>query len=115
LSALYGIAHGAGLAIISPAWMKYVYKEYLEKFVRFAEKIFGIIEGNDEEKVLKGIESLKEWYKKIGAPVSLKDANIPKEDIEKIVENVCMLKLPLGNIKKLYEDDIREILKIAAD
>lgn len=115
LSALYGIAHGAGLAIISPAWMKYVYKEYLEKFVRFAEKIFGIIEGNDEEKVLKGIESLKEWYKKIGAPVSLKDANIPKEDIEKIVENVCMLKLPLGNIKKLYKDDIREILKIAAD
>jgi hypothetical protein len=115
LSALYGIAHGAGLSIISPAWMKYVYKEYPEKFLRFAEEIFGISEGSDEEKILKGIDSLKNWYKKIGAPISLKDANIPKEDIEKILENVCMLPLPLGNIKKLYKDDIREILKIAAE
>lgn len=115
LSALYGIAHGTGLAIISPAWMRYTYKEYPEKFARFAEEVFGITEGTVEEKAIKGIEALKAWYKKIGAPVSLRDANIPEEDIEKILENVCMLELPLGNLKKLYKNDIREILKLAAE
>jgi len=114
LSALYGIAHGAGLAIISPAWMKYVYEEYPEKFARFAEEVFEITEGTDEEKAVKGIEALKAWYKKIGAPVSLKDANIPEEDIEKILDNVCLMELPLGGLKKLYREDIHEILKLAA-
>ena len=111
LSALYDIAHGAGLAIVFPAWMKYVYKENMGKFERFSKEIFGL-GGSGEDLVLSGIEKFKAWLKKVGAPVSLKDADIPEEDIEKIADNASM-KAPLGKLKKLYREDILEILRLA--
>ncbi|HBA03646.1 MAG TPA: NADH-dependent alcohol dehydrogenase, partial [Clostridium sp.] len=49
LSVLNDIAHGSGLAIIMPAWMKYVYKEDAKKFAKFACHVFTINEGSDEE------------------------------------------------------------------
>ncbi|PLV58306.1 iron-containing alcohol dehydrogenase [Thermotoga sp. KOL6] len=121
LSALYDIAHGAGLAIVFPAWMKYVYKENPGQFERFAKKVIGF-EGEGEDLILKGIESFKGWLKKVGAPVTLKDVGIPEEDIDKIVDNVMLLVEKnlkpkgdsLGKVKVLERDDVREILKLAA-
>ncbi len=105
LSALYDIPHGAGLSIITPAWMRYVMKEDKEKFERFAREIFG------KNSADEGIEAFKSWLKSMGAPTSLKDAGIPEGDIEKIVENAAM-RAPFGKLKKLCEEDIREILKL---
>lgn len=112
LSALYGVSHGAGLAIVCPAWMKYVYKENLDMFERFAKEIFNITEGTKEEKALKGIEELKSFFRSLNAPVTLKEIGVKYEELEKIADNAAM-KAPLGTIKKLYRDDILEILKIA--
>lgn len=112
LSALYDISHGEGLAIVFPAWMRYVYEEDMNVFERFSEKIFNITEGSKEEKILKGIDSLKEFYKSINAPTSLKEIGIKEDELENIAENAAMLE-PLGTFKKLYKDDILEILKMA--
>lgn len=112
LSALYDIAHGAGLAIMFPAWMKYVYKERTDRFSRFAEKIFNINEGNEEEKSLVGINKLQEFYDEIGAPTSLNEINIPKSDISKLTENASMTA-PLGKLKKLNTEDIQKIYELA--
>ena len=106
LSALYDIPHGAGLAIVTPAWMRYVMDEDREKFERFARVLF------DKDSAEEGIEAFKEWLRKVGAPVSLKDAGIPESDIDKIVENAAM-RAPFGRLKRLDRDDIREILKLA--
>lgn len=114
LSALYDIAHGAGLSIVFPAWAKYVYKEDVATFARFAEKVFAITEGSEEEKALAGIEALKDWYRKIGSPVSLKDANIPYEAIDDLADNAAM-NGPFGAMKELHRQDIVEILKLAAE
>ncbi|MCM0648530.1 iron-containing alcohol dehydrogenase [Clostridium swellfunianum] len=114
LSAFYDIAHGSGLAIIFPAWMKYVYKEDLDKFGRFAEKIFNITLGTPEEKALKAIEDLRDFYKKIGAPISLKDIGVKAEDLEKLADNAAM-SAPMGTLKKLQREDIFEIYKIALE
>jgi alcohol dehydrogenase YqhD (iron-dependent ADH family) len=67
LSGLYDIPHGAGLAIIFPARMHYVYKAGLPKFVRYAKNIWNIeTEGKtDEEIALAGIEATKQFFKKI--------------------------------------------------
>ncbi len=108
LSALYDIAHGAGLAIITPAWMRYVVNEDVEKFKRFAREIFSL------EDPLEGIEAFKSWLKKVGAPVSLKDAGIPKSDIDAILENAAM-RAPLGRLKPLHREDIRAILELAPE
>ncbi len=106
LSALYDIPHGAGLAIITPTWMRYVMEEDREKFERFSKEIFG------KDTAEEGIEAFKSWLKKVGAPTSLKDVEIPENDIEKIAKNAAM-RAPFGKLKKLYENDIREILKLA--
>jgi hypothetical protein len=112
LSALYDIAHGAGLAIVFPAWMRYVYREDQPKFARFARQVFGITELDDEQAALEGIEALRGWYSRIGAPTSLRKANIPAEDLERIVANAA-LQAPFGRLKRLETEDIREILTLA--
>lgn len=112
LSVLNDIAHGSGLAIVMPAWMKYVHKEDVKKFAKFASHVFNINEGNDEEKALKGIESLRNFYKEIGAPITLKEVGVKKEDLDFIADNAAILG-PLGTLKPLYRDDIYKILEIA--
>jgi len=113
LSALYDVAHGAGLAIVMPAWMKYVYTSKPAQFERFAHKVFGIIE-KGEEGIIKGIAIFKEWMKQVGAPVSLKDIGVEEKDIPKIVDNVMALGEPFGNLRMLYRKDVEAILKIAS-
>jgi NADP-dependent alcohol dehydrogenase len=82
LSAEYNIAHGAGLSIIMPAWMKWQKQFLPERFERFAKVIFNA--GNADA----GIEALRNWYIKIGTPVTLKEGNIPERDIPLLVEKL---------------------------
>lgn len=82
LSAEYNIAHGAGLSIIVPAWMKWHKNQLPERYNRFATTVFGV-NGADA-----GIDALINWYKKIGTPVSLQEGNIPANDIPVLVEKL---------------------------
>jgi len=112
LSVLNDIAHGSGLAIVMPAWMKYVYKEDVKKFAKFASHVFNINEGSDEEKALKGIEALRDFYKEIGAPITLKEVGVKREELDFIADNAAILA-PLGTLKPLNRNDIYNILEIA--
>jgi alcohol dehydrogenase len=114
LSALYDIAHGAGLSIIFPAWMKYVYKHDVNRFVQFAHRVFNIEVNfeNLEETALQGIEALVNWYKELGLPTTFKDANLPTEDIEEMAKKAT-LKGPQGSFVKLNTEDIINIYKLA--
>jgi len=95
LSAEYNIAHGAGLSIVMPAWMKWQ-KDFLpERFERFARNMF------DVEGAEAGIEALKEWYAKIGTPVTLEEGNIPEEDIPMLVEKLSAVARMRGS-ESLY-------------
>ncbi|MDD4227502.1 MAG: iron-containing alcohol dehydrogenase [Mariniphaga sp.] len=85
LSAEYNIAHGAGLSIIMPAWMKWQKNLLPERFERFATKMF------DAKGADAGIEALKQWYSKIGAPVTLSEGNIPEKDIPMLVEKLLVV------------------------
>ncbi len=81
LSAIYNVAHGAGLAVVIPAWMKW-YKEQNEaQFQRFAKEIFN----SDDANV--GIEKLENWFSKIGAPTRLAELNIPRDGIKELAIN----------------------------
>lgn len=82
MSAEYNIAHGAGLSIIVPAWMKWQKNLQPERFDRFAKEIFGLNTADE------GIEALKNWYTKIGAPVTLSEGNIPEEGISVMVDKL---------------------------
>lgn len=110
LSGIYDIAHGAGLAIVFPNWMKYVYKNSINKFKKYAVNIWNVDTKNktEEEIALEGINKTKEYFSKVGAPVTLSEVNIPESDIDKIVETVILTGE--GSYLKINKEDIKNIL-----
>jgi hypothetical protein len=114
LSAFYNVAHGAGLAVVTPAWMRYVYQEDLDTFVRFGEKIFGITSGAAEEKAGQGIKQLRQFLGEIGAPLTLKELGVKYDDLEEMAENAVQQR-PLGRLKKLQKQDVLAIYQLAWD
>ena len=116
LSAMYDMAHGAGLAIIFPAWMKYVYKHDCTRFAQFANQVFGVEYDywNPENTALEGIARLERFLVSIGMPIRLSQANLPnvEKDIpmlsEKATENG-----PRGQFVKLETKDVAEIFRMA--
>lgn len=107
LSALYNVAHGAGLAVVIPAWMKWYKEKNISQFKRFAKEIFN----SDDENM--AIEKLELWFKKIGAPVTLNELNIPKEGIKDLASNANALANVWGIGEVYSKEIIEEILKKA--
>ncbi len=112
LSAIYNIAHGAGLAIVIPAWLKYFHKERATRIAQMSRNVFGIDDPDDLEAAAKGVKHLEGWFKKIGAPVRLSDVDILEKDIPEITENVHKLA-ELWQMKDYTPEVIAGILKYA--
>lgn len=107
LSAIYNVAHGAGLAVVIPAWMKWYESKNPAQFKRFAKEIF------NEDNSSNGIKKLEEWFDKIGAPTTLEAAGIPRSGIKELAINANELASVWG-IDDIYTTDvIVEILEKA--
>lgn len=113
LSAIYDIAHGAGLSIIFPAWMKHVYRENEERFVQFAQRVMNVELPNSMvyETIMEGISRLECFYTSLGIPTRLSAVGIDSSHLEEMAKkaNSC------GNFKKLDASDIYKIYKLALD
>jgi hypothetical protein len=116
LSAIYDVPHGAGLCTVIPAWMQYVYQENVQKFAQFGQRVFNLEPEDEfpEIAALEAISRLKDFYKSVGLPVSLQDLNIPDDRLEEMAAK-CTEKSPVGNFKKLYKEDVLNILKLAKE
>jgi len=90
VSAKYDITHGAGLAVIHPAWLVHLCRKNPEKFVQFAERVFGIEKANksDLEVGLEGIKVLRMKFRNWGAPITLKEVGVEKKMLPKLAEHV---------------------------
>jgi alcohol dehydrogenase YqhD (iron-dependent ADH family) len=115
LSAHYDISHGAGLAIMIPAWMEYVYLDNLEMFFRYAKQVWRIYTNNrtKEEVALEGIMKTKEFFQSIGMPTSFAEANINPSNINVLAKNAMSLG-SFGSMLKMGEADAIAIYKLAA-
>ena len=115
LSGLYDIAHGAGLAIVFPAWMKYVYRDNLDRFVQYATRVWGVSLTFDDKDAMveSAIDRLEAFYRALGLPVRLSDAGIGIDHIHKMSESAMIGRSNIGNFKKLYAPDVEKILKLA--
>lgn len=82
------IAHGAGLAVLFPAWAKYVYKHNIKRFAQFARNVWDVAEVGDETAAVKGIEEMAKFFELIGMPTRLRDFGIPENCTEKLT-NLC--------------------------
>ncbi len=114
LSAIYDIAHGEGLAIIFPAWMKYVYKSDINKFAQFAERVWNVnIYFDDLEKVaLDGIKNFEDFLTEIGLPTRLSQIGIHNDRIEEMASK-CTEGGSIGAFMKLEYQDVLNIFKMA--
>lgn len=109
------IAHGAGLAIIFPAWCIWAYKYNPEKFLVFAKDIMEVEDkSSDEETILAGIEKLYAFFKSIGMPTHLSDVGIDDSAFVEMAEKCTRYgKRNLPGYVNYGVKEIVEILNIA--
>jgi len=116
LSGLYDCAHGAGLAVIMPAWMEYVYKHNVNRFCQVATRVWGIQMNyeNPEETALKGIAAFRKFLRKIGMPLDFEEIGAREEDIPVLVDKLGIKDSVRGGFMKLNREDVTNIYKLAA-
>lgn len=114
ISAIYDVAHGAGLAVVFPAWMTYVCRENLNRFVRFALRVWNVeMDVEEPERTARaGIERCRDFFRSMGLPVTLGELNVPSDRLEEMAAKAVQFG-PLGQFRKLREKDVLEILKLA--
>ena len=117
LGGLYDVAHGAGLAAIWGSWARYVYKNCLPRFKRFALNVMGVeASGTDEEIALKGIEAMEDFYRQIKMPTNLRELGVTATDEDlKLMAHKCAVGVNggKGSARFLKEEDMLEIYRMS--
>lgn len=118
LGALYDVTHGAGLTAVWPSWARYVHKNCLHRFVRFAVNVMGVKPADtDEETALAGIAAMEDFFRSIGMPVTIRELlgrQISEEEIARLARN-CAITTggKLGSAMVLHEEDMANIYRMA--
>ena len=126
------ITHGAGLAVIFPAWMRYVWTAHPERFLAFAYEVFGIepvdpadddLVGIDEEitperavhdAVTCAIDELQDFFVSLGMPRTLGELGVTEADIDRLLEGLRVTRGErFGTFRKLTLEDARAIYRSA--
>ena len=115
LSAYYNVAHGASLSVIIPSWMKYVYKEDVARFARFATEVFDVKYDKDnlELTALKGIDAITEFFKAMNMPTTMKELEILDDSKFEAMATQATRFGNIGCIKSLDKNDVINILNMA--
>ncbi len=91
LSGTYDTAHGAGLAVVMPAWLQYLVNHgkpmHVERVARFAINVFGVTPDPSDPKAVanEGLNRFRSWLTSIGMPITLKDLGVPVEDLPEVI------------------------------
>ena len=108
------VPHGAGLAILYPAWAKYVYKYDVKKFSQLASRVWGIDYNFEcpEKTALAGIEAAEEYFRSIGMPTRLSEFDIYEDSFEEMARK-CTNHRPLYDGVPISDEHIVNIFKLA--
>lgn len=99
------ITHGAGLAVITPAWLRYVAEVNPARMQRFAKKVMGV------ETLEEGIAKLQAFYAAMKMPTKLSDFGLTQEALEACAASACARTGTIGQFKKLTSEDVLAIYK----
>ncbi len=118
LSALYDVAHGAGLAVVFPAWMRYQMHKDVMRFAQFAVRVYGCSMDfeHPERTALDGIEAHEAFLRSIGMPITMKELGAKTEDIPALAaktKKTDPVKQTTGGAFPMTVEDIEAILRIA--
>jgi alcohol dehydrogenase YqhD (iron-dependent ADH family) len=116
ISGIYDIAHGAGLAVVFPAWMKYVLNHDLNRFVQWSVRVWNVEMDvfNPEAVARAGIAKMEDFFHSIGLGTRLSDLEIPADRIDEMADKCTDGDTrTTGNFVKLDRKAIREVLLLA--
>ena len=109
LGAYTDCPHGLGLAVISMPYYRYIYKDGIDKFVRFAENVWNVNTGGKtkDEIALEGIDCLEKFAKELGIPLTLRELGATEDMLPKIAKT----SYEGGGYKYMTHEDILNVLK----
>lgn len=117
LGGMFDVAHGAGLAAVWGSWARYVYKDCLDRFYKFAVNVMGVENsGSKEETALKGIEKMEDFFRQINMPTNMHELGInPTDEQIKELAHKCAVAAggSKGSAKVLHEEDMLAIYEMA--
>lgn len=117
LSGIYDVTHGAGLAVIFPAWMRHVMKADLTRFVQWAVRVWNVEMDyrNPEAVALEGVRRLENFYHAMGLGTRLADLGIGKDRLDEMAKKATDGdKRTVGNFVKLDSAAVRKIYELAS-
>ncbi len=113
LSALYGVTHGAGLAVVFPAWMTYAMRTRPAKIAQFGRRVFGVTEADDSAAATAAIASLRAFYRSLGLPLTLGELGIANPDFAEMTAMFHRDKgTPFGSYISLSPADTEAVYRL---
>lgn len=115
LSGLYDVAHGAGLAVVMPAWMEFTMNHNVMRFAQVATRVWGcqMNFANPEVTAKEGIKCFRKFLASIEMPINFEQLGAKEEDIP-LLANKMGIKGTTGGFVKLTTADVEKIYRIAA-
>lgn len=115
LSAVYGVTHGAGLAVIVPAWMEFVSRSKPAKVAQLGRRVFDVQASDDVEAAREAVSRLRAFFSSIGLPVTMKALGVESPDISLLVRKLHENKGPVvGAYIPLGPAETEAIYRLAA-
>lgn len=113
LSALHGVTHGAGLAVVFPAWMTYAAKSRPAKIAQFGRRVFGIGEQDDRKCAEAAIAALRAFFGSLGLPLTLGELGIKDPDFGAMTAMFHRDKgTPFGTYISLNPEDTEAVYRL---
>lgn len=114
LSAVYGVTHGAGLAVMTPAWMTFMATHNPSKGAQFARRVMDVVNDDDTQAALEGIARLRAFYASLGLPITLAQLGIENPDFDLLVHKLHENKGEIiGGYYRLTATETRQIYELA--
>lgn len=114
ISAVYGVTHGAGLAVVFPAWMTFMAHHRPQRGAQLARRVFGVAESDDTAAALEGISRLKDFFRSLGLPVTFTQLGVENPDIDLLVGKLTENKgAKFGGYYEITPEVSAEIYRLA--
>jgi len=116
LSGVYDVAHGAGLAVLFPAWMRHVMSVDVRRFAQFAARVWDVEYefANPERTAREGVRRLQAFYRSIGLPTTLKEMGITDDRSAEMAKK-CVDRGEVGNFVRLDAAGVQKVFGLARE
>ncbi len=112
LTALYGVDHGASLAIIEPGVWEHQRERKKEKLLQYVERVWNVVDGSEEERLDQAIARTDSFFRSLGIGTRLSDHGISEDACAIVAKRLADRNKKVGEHGDLGEQEVTEILRL---